>query len=78
MQHVTGHSKSSNSVPLVPEAMGVLDQLKWEVAMEVGIDLPADGYYGNMSTREMGRLGGNMTKRLVQIAEEAMIGRNQF
>ena len=74
MQHVTGHSKSSNNVPLVPNAMAALDQMKWEVAQELGIQLPVDGYYGNMSTREMGNLGGNMTKKLVQIAEQTLAG----
>jgi hypothetical protein len=74
MQHVTGHSKSSNNVPVVPEAMAALDQLKYEVAQELGIQLPADGYYGNMSTREMGNLGGNMTRKLVQIAEQTLHG----
>jgi hypothetical protein len=74
MQHVTGHSKSSNNVPVVPAAMAALDQMKWEVAQELGIQLPADGYYGNMSTREMGNIGGNMTKKLVQIAEQTLAG----
>lgn len=67
-------SKNTN-VPLVPQAMGALDQLKFEVAQELGIQLPADGYYGNMSTRDMGNIGGNMTRKLVQIAEEQLMGK---
>ena len=67
-------SKNTN-VPLVPQAMAALDQLKYEVAMEMGIHLPEDGYYGNMPTRDMGRIGGNMTRKLVQIAEEQLMGK---
>lgn len=66
-------SKNTN-VPLVPQVEAVLEQLKYEVAMEIGIDLPSDGYYGNMPTRDMGRIGGNMTRKLVQIAEQTLSG----
>ncbi|MFD1953814.1 small, acid-soluble spore protein, alpha/beta type [Paenibacillus thailandensis] len=55
---------------LVPEARAVLEQMKFEVATQLGIQLPADGYYGNMTTRDMGLIGGNITRRLVQIAEQ--------
>lgn len=54
---------------LIPEARGVLEQMKYEVAMQLGIDLPQDGYYGHMTTRDMGLIGGNITRRLVEIAE---------
>lgn len=52
---------------LVPQAQMALAQLKYEIAQELGIDLPEDGYYGKMSTKEIGTLGGNMTRRLVQM-----------
>jgi hypothetical protein len=61
--------------PLVREAEAALDQLKYETAMELGIQLTGDGYYGNMPTRDMGRIGGGMTRKLVQIAEEQLYGR---
>jgi hypothetical protein len=61
--------------PIIKEAESALDQMKYEVAMEMGIDLPVDGYYGNMPTRDMGRIGGNMTRKLVQLAEEQLYGR---
>ena len=66
-------SKNTN-VPLVPQAMAALDQMKFEVAQELGIHLPEDGYYGHMSTRDMGNLGGNITRKLVQIAEQTLAG----
>jgi hypothetical protein len=52
---------------LVPQAQMALAQLKYEIAQELGIDLPADGYYGKMTTKDMGTIGGNMTRRLVQM-----------
>lgn len=45
-----------------------LDELKMEIAQELGIDLRPDGYQGHLTTREVGLLGGNMVKRLVQMA----------
>ncbi|QAY65930.1 alpha/beta-type small acid-soluble spore protein [Paenibacillus protaetiae] len=63
--------RSSNQL-LVPEARAVLEQMKYEVATELGIQLPNDGYYGYMTTRDMGLIGGNITRRLVQIAEQQL------
>ncbi|GLX69372.1 alpha/beta-type small acid-soluble spore protein [Paenibacillus glycanilyticus] len=60
---------------LVPEARAALEQMKYEIAQELGIQLPADGYYGHMTTYDMGSIGGSITKRLVQIAQEQMAGR---
>ncbi|MFD0617165.1 small, acid-soluble spore protein, alpha/beta type [Paenibacillus sp. GCM10027629] len=52
---------------LVPEAQLALAQMKMEIAQELGISLPEDGYYGKMSTKDIGTIGGGMTKRLVQM-----------
>jgi hypothetical protein len=60
---------------VVPQARSAMEQLKYEVAQELGIQLPADGYYGNMTTRDMGSIGGFITRRLIQIAEQQLAGR---
>lgn len=60
---------------LVPQARAALEQLKFEIAQELGIQLPQDGYYGHMTTRDMGSIGGSITRRLVQIAEQQIAGR---
>jgi len=52
---------------LVPEAQLALAQMKMEIAQELGISLPVDGYYGKMSTKDIGTIGGSMTKRLVEM-----------
>ncbi|MDF2722331.1 MAG: spore protein [Paenibacillus sp.] len=68
-----GQSRSSNSL-VVPQANAALDQLKYEVAQELGIAIPQDGYMGNMATRDAGSIGGHITRRLVQIAEQQLAG----
>ncbi|PDO09283.1 MAG: spore protein [Candidatus Reconcilbacillus cellulovorans] len=68
-----GQSRSSNQL-VVPQADAALDQLKYEVAQELGIATPQDGYWGFMATRDTGAIGGNITRRLVQIAEQQLAG----
>jgi len=61
---------------LVQQARAAMEQLKFEVAQELGIAIPEDGYYGNMITRDTGRIGGNMVRRLVMMAEQQLSGRS--
>ncbi|MNG05937.1 Small, acid-soluble spore protein alpha [compost metagenome] len=68
-----GQSRSSNQL-VVPQASQALAQLKAEAAQSLGVQIPADGYYGNVSTRDAGSLGGYITKKLVQIAEQQLSG----
>ncbi len=68
-------SNSSNSNrKLVPEAMSALDKFKYEVASEVGVNLK-DGYNGDISSRDAGKIGGNMVRKMIQQAENQMINR---
>ncbi|MFD2443127.1 small, acid-soluble spore protein, alpha/beta type [Bacillus sp. CGMCC 1.16607] len=50
---------------LVPGAENVLDQMKEEIANEFGVQLGAD-----TTARANGSVGGEMTKRLIAIAEQ--------
>ena len=56
---------------VVPEAMDSLERFKYEVAREVGVNLK-NGYNGNISARDAGRIGGNMVKKMIQQAENQM------
>ncbi|WP_438347611.1 small, acid-soluble spore protein, alpha/beta type [Paenibacillus sp. FA6] len=69
-----GQSSSNNLV--VPQARAAIQQLKMEAAQELGVTIPQDGYYGSYTSREMGSLGGYITKRLVQMAEQSLSGKN--
>ena len=50
---------------LVPEAMTALDKFKYEVASEVGVNLK-EGYNGDISARDAGRIGGNMVIKIIK------------
>ena len=54
-------SRSGRTV--VPEAKGALNQLKYEIASELGINLK-QGYNGDLPSRQAGYIGGYMTKLL--------------
>ncbi|RIX50013.1 small acid-soluble spore protein [Paenibacillus nanensis] len=66
--------RSSNQL-VVPQARQALDQFKAEAASTLGVPFQPDGYNGNLSTRDAGSIGGFITKRLVQIAEQQIGGR---
>ena len=63
-------ANNSNKI-LVPEAMDALDKFKYEVASEVGVTLK-DGYNGDISARDAGRIGGNMVRKMIQQVESQM------
>ncbi len=65
---------TNNNRKLVPEAMDSLDRFKYEVASEVGVNLK-NGYNGDISAKDAGKIGGNMVKKMIQQAENSMIGR---
>jgi hypothetical protein len=67
--------RSSRNNLVVPQATAALQQLKYEAAQELGVTIPQDGYMGNYTSRETGSLGGYITKRLVQLAEQQLSGR---
>ena len=48
-----------------------LNKFKYEVANEVGVNLK-QGYNGDLSSRDAGRVGGNMVRKLIQQAENNM------
>ncbi|QSO52306.1 alpha/beta-type small acid-soluble spore protein [Alicyclobacillus curvatus] len=61
-------SNSNNYV--APNAGQALQQMKYEIASEFGVQLGA-----NTTSRENGSVGGEITKRLVAFAEQSMGGR---
>ena len=66
-------SNSRGNRAVVPEAKGALNQMKYEIASELGINLK-QGYNGDLPSRQAGYIGGYMTKRLIEQAERAMSG----
>ncbi len=59
----------NNNKLVVPGVQQALDQMKYEIAQEFGVQLGADA-----SSRANGSVGGEITKRLVQQAQSQMNG----
>ena len=64
-------ANSNSNYKVVPEAREALNKFKYEVASEVGVTLK-DGYNGNISARDAGKIGGQMVRKLIKQAEEQM------
>ena len=64
-------ANNNSNYSVVPEAKEALNRFKYEVANEVGVNLK-QGYNGDLSTRDAGRIGGQMVKKLIQQAENQM------
>lgn len=60
---------------VVPEARQALNQLKLEIASELGHTNYDSIDKGNLTSRENGYVGGYMVRRLVEEAQRSMIGR---
>jgi hypothetical protein len=58
---------------LVPDAKQTLNNMKYETAGELGVNLK-QGYNGDITSREAGKIGGNMVKKMIQYAEQNMPG----
>ena len=67
-------SRSDRTNKVVPEAKDSLDKFKYEVAAEVGVDLK-NGYNGNMSSKDAGKIGGNMVRKMIEQAENSMLNK---
>lgn len=64
-------ASSNSNRTLVPEAKASLEKFKYEVASEVGVNLK-NGYNGDLSSKDAGRIGGNMVRKMIQQVENNM------
>lgn len=90
-----GSSRSNNKL-VVPGSSKALDQMKYEIAAELGLPVGkhlttfgdtefatelgsihsstiAEDYWGHLTTRDSGAVGGNITRRLVAQAQQALL-----
>ena len=65
-------SKSSTSKLVVPGAKQALEQMKYEIAREFGVTLGPD-----TPSRLNGSVGGEITKRLVQLGQQQIAGKQK-
>ena len=64
----TNRSNSSNQL-LVPGVQQALEQMKYEIAQEFGVNLGPE-----TTSRANGSVGGEITKRLVSMAQQQLSG----
>lgn len=67
-------NKNNNKI-VVPEARQALNQLKLEIANELGIENYDSIDKGNLPSRVNGYVGGYMVKNLVASAQRQMAGK---
>lgn len=63
---------SRTNPKVVPQAQNALNQMKYEVANEIGIGNYQQIDKGDLPSRVNGRVGGNMVRKMVAFAEQAM------
>ena len=64
------NNKNTSKV-YVPGAKQAIDKMKYEIASELGVNMGPDA-----SSRANGSVGGEITKRLVQMGEQHISGGN--
>ena len=75
MQNQNQTNNSSSRIN-VPGARQALNNMKQEIASELGINLK-QGYNGDLTSREAGSIGGGMVKKMIEQQERQMSGQNQ-
>ncbi|WP_092924062.1 MULTISPECIES: alpha/beta-type small acid-soluble spore protein [Romboutsia] len=70
-------NNNNNNKTVVPGAKQALNQMKLEIANELGMTNYQQMDKGNLTARENGYVGGYMTKKLVEMAEQQMSGQQQ-
>ena len=50
----------------VPQAKDALNNMKYEIARELGVNLK-QGYNGDLTSREAGSVGGQMVKKMIPV-----------
>ena len=64
-------SSGKSGRAMIPEAKAYLNNMKYEIAKEQGIDLK-EGYNGDLTAKQNGTVGGYMVKRMIEEMERSM------
>ena len=65
-------NNNGNNKVVVPEAKEALNQMKLEIANELGLQNYDKIDKGNLTSRQNGYVGGYMVKNLVEMAQKQM------
>ncbi|WMJ78801.1 MULTISPECIES: alpha/beta-type small acid-soluble spore protein [unclassified Sedimentibacter] len=69
-------NNNGNNRVKVPEAKQALNQMKLEIANELGLSDYDKIDKGNLTSRQNGYVGGYMVRNLVELAQKQMAGQN--
>ncbi|HKM39912.1 MAG TPA: alpha/beta-type small acid-soluble spore protein [bacterium] len=60
---------------VIPEAHQVMDDMKYEIASELGIPVyqGSEDYWGNIASRDCGSVGGHMVRRMIGMAQQSLL-----
>lgn len=61
---------------VVPQAKSGMYNFKWEVASELGINIPNKNNWGDVTSKDCGAVGGNMVRKMVQQYQQSLTGTN--
>jgi hypothetical protein len=68
-------AQGTSKLKATPQVFQALNQFKYEVASELGINPEyKTGYWGNITSRECGAVGGHMVRRMIALAEQELLG----
>ena len=70
-----GSQNNNSNKNVIPEAKNALNNMKTEIANELGLTNYETMDKGNLTARQKGYVGGYMTKKLVEMAEQQMAGK---
>ena len=69
-----GSSNTGRNRQLVPKAHQALDNMKYEIANEFNLPVTqgSEDYWGNLTAKQCGSVGGEMVKRMIAMAQNQM------
>ena len=71
VKNMNNNSNRSTNKLVVPGAKQAIEKMKYEIASELGVQMGPDA-----TSRANGSVGGEITKRLVQMGEQHLGGSN--
>ena len=74
-----GSKNTGKNKQLVKGAHQALDDMKYEIAREFNLPVHqgSEDYWGHVTSADCGKVGGNMLKRLVSMAEDNLAQGNR-
>jgi hypothetical protein len=64
----------NNNTLVNPLAAQAMEKFKYEVASEIGVTPPQSGYWGDLTSRDCGAVGGHMVRKMIEAYENQAAG----